>query len=161
VGGILMGITALLAASIAAPVMDVNSWLAIWVGEAIVALFLGVVFAARKAHAAKMALLSGPGQKFVLGLVPPIAAGAVITAALYRAGYPAPIPGSWLLLYGTGVLTGGAASVRIVPVMGGCFMALGALALFAPPSWGNVLMAAGFGGVHILFGIVITVKYGG
>jgi hypothetical protein len=161
VGGILMGATALGAAVIAAPVFDVSSWLSIWVAEAVVALLIGVVFATRKAHAAKMALLSGPGRKFVVGLVPPILAGAVLTAALYRAGYMAPIPGAWLLLYGTGVLTGGAASVRVVPVMGLCFMAMGALALFAPASWGNLVMAAGFGGIHILFGIMITVKYGG
>jgi hypothetical protein len=161
VGGILMGVTALVAASLATPVTQVNYWLAIWAGEALLALAIGVGFAARKAHAAKMALLSGPGRKFVSGLVPPIAAGALITAALYAAGYAAPIPGVWLLLYGTGVLAGGAASVRVVPVMGLCFMAMGAVALFAPASWGNILMAAGFGGIHILFGIVITVKYGG
>jgi hypothetical protein len=46
-------------------------------------------------------------------------------------------------------------------MMGICFMALGAAALFAPAAWGNVFLAAGFGGLHILFGILITVKYGG
>ena len=161
VGGILMGVTALTAALVAAPVVDTRLWLAIWVGAAAVALLIGVAFAARKAHAAKMVLLSGPGRKFVLGLVPPIVAGAVLTAALYRGGQMAPIPGAWLLLYGTGVLTGGAASVRVVPVMGLCFMVAGAIALFAPASWGSLVMAAGFGGIHIIFGTIITVKYGG
>jgi len=59
------------------------------------------------------------------------------------------------------VLSCGAATVRVVPGMGLSFMAMGALALFAPASWGNLVMAAGFGGIHILFGIMITVKYGG
>jgi len=160
-GGILMGATALGAALLADRMTGAGAWLIIWMAAAVVALSLGVIFAARKAHAVKMPLLSGPGRKFVRGLVPPMVAGAILTAALYRAGVPGPIPGAWMLLYGTGVLTGGAASVRVVPVMGMCFMAMGAAALFAPASWGNGLMAAGFGGIHILFGIVITVKYGG
>ena len=161
VGGILMGAAALGAALLAANVTDARSWLLIWLGAAVVALSIGVIFAAHKAHAVKMPLLTGPGRKFMQGLVPPMLAGAVLTAALYRGGQTGSIPGAWMLLYGTGVLTGGAASVRVVPIMGLCFMVMGAAALFAPPTWGNLMMAAGFGGLHILFGIVITVKYGG
>ena len=71
------------------------------------------------------------------------------------------IAGVWLLLYGTGVVTGGAFSIRIVPLMGLCFMVLGAVALFCPPNWGNAFLASGFGGLHILFGAVIASKYGG
>jgi hypothetical protein len=161
VGGILMGATALGAAVLSGRMSDARSWLTIWMAAAVVALSIGVIFAARKAHAVRMPLLSGPGRKFMQGLVPPMVAGAIITGALYRAGVTAPIPGTWMLLYGTGVLTGGAASVRVVPVMGVCFIVMGTLALFVPAPWGNVLMAAGFGGIHILFGILITVKYGG
>jgi hypothetical protein len=161
IGGILMGATALGAALVAGHGPGTTFWLAIWLVAAVAALTIGVLFAAQKAHAVKMPLLTGPGRKFVRGLVPPMLAGAVLTAALYRAGVPGPIPGAWMLLYGTGVVTGGAASVRVVPVMGICFMVIGAAALFAPPSWGNGLLAAGFGGIHILFGTIITVKYGG
>jgi hypothetical protein len=41
------------------------------------------------------------------------------------------------------------------------FMALGVAAFIAPAGWGNVFMAAGFGGLHIIFGGIIARKHGG
>jgi hypothetical protein len=108
-----------------------------------------------------MSLLSGPGRKFALSLSPPLVAGALLTAVLYRAQVVELIPGMWLLLYGVGIVTGGAFSVKIVPVMGLGFMLVGAAALFCPAAWGNSLMAAGFGGLHLIFGIIIARRHGG
>jgi hypothetical protein len=160
-GGVVMGLTALAAAGIAARQPTSSRWLITWLVEAVVAVAVAGSAAAYKARQARMPLLSGPGRKFALSFAPPIVAGALLTAALFRAGAVAILPATWLLLYGTAVVTGGAFSVRVVPVMGTCFLVLGAAAIFAPASWGSAFMAAGFGGLQIVFGLIIARRYGG
>ena len=115
----------------------------------------------RKARAVGIPLMSGPGRKVVFSLSPPLIAGALLTIVLVRARLTSAIPGSWLLLYGTGVVTGGMFSVPAVPLMGLCFMILGAAALFAPPAFSDWFMGAGFGVLHLIFGVIIARKYGG
>jgi hypothetical protein len=160
-GGVLMGITALLAAAVAGRMSSIEAWVALWMGAAAISLAIALVAMSRKASTAGAALLAGAGRKFTWNLTPPLLVGAVLTVALTQAGATALLPGVWLLLYGTGVVTGGAFSVRVVPLMGFAFMVAGALALFLPPGWEDLVMAAGFGGLHIVFGIVIWRKYGG
>lgn len=160
-GGVAMGVTGLGAALLAVGARSADTWLMTWLAAAVVAAAIGVYASARKARAAGVSLLSGPARKFALGLTPPLLVGALLTFAFYPAGLTAILPGVWLLLYGTAVVTGGAYSVRIVPLLGLCFILLGAVALFAPASWGNALLAAGFGGLHIVFGIWIARRYGG
>jgi len=116
---------------------------------------------ARKSRAEGIPLLSGPGRRFVWNVTPPLAAGAALTVALAQAGLNHLLPGTWLLLYGTSVVTGGSYSVRPIPLMGLGFMAAGVLAFLAPAEWGDAFMAVGFGGLHIVFGIVIWRKHGG
>ena len=160
-GQVAIGFTALASASISAQQKTFKAWLAVWLAEAVIALLIAGWSIDRKARAAKMPLLSGPGRKVAFSLSPPIFAGAIVTVVLYRAGLTNAIPGLWLLLYGTGVVTGGMFSVTVVPIMGLCFMALGAAAFFVSAEYANWLMAAGFGGLHILFGVIIARRYGG
>jgi len=159
-GDVAIGATALLAAFIAAQQSSFKGWLAVWIAEALVSLLIAGWSMDRKARAAQLPLLSGPGRKVAFSLSPPILAGGLLTIVLYRAGLIDFIPGVWLLLYGTGVVTGGMFSVPIIPLMGMCFMGLGAATLFAP-AFANWLMAAGFGGLHIVFGVIIARRYGG
>ena len=160
-GGVAMGVTALMAALAASRQTTPRAWLAVWLIEAFVAMAIAAPAAATKAHRANSALFSGPGRKFVLSFAPPIVVGGLLTFALYHADFLAALPGVWLLLYGTAIVTGGAFSVRVVPVMGLCLMLLGAAALFAPPVWGDAFMAAGFGVVQIGFGWWIARHFGG
>ena len=159
-GGILMGLTALAAAA-AAQWLAPDRWLEIWIGVALLAFAIGGLAMARKARAQGVRLSRGIGRRFLLSLSPPLAAAALLTVALTAAGAAELVPACWLLLYGAGVITGGAFSVRLVPAMGACFMVLGVLALLAPAGWSNAILAAGFGGCHLIFGAVIARRYGG
>jgi hypothetical protein len=160
-GEMAVGATALGAAYLAARQGSIQGWLASWLGEAVLAFLITVGAFTWKARRAQVSLFSAPGRRFVLGLLPPLFAGALLTGVLLISGALAVLPGLWLLLYGTGVVTGGAFSVRTVPVMGLAFMVLGAVALIAPPSWGDALLAAGFGGLHLVFGAFIAWRHGG
>lgn len=160
-GAIFMGLTALVATFIAMQQHSARAWLETWIVEALVATLVGGWAMDRKARRQETSLLSGPARKFILGLTPRILVGALLTFVFYRAGMMRDVPGMWLLLYGTGVVTGGAFSVRIVPLKGVSFMLLGAIAIFSPGAWGNFYMAVGFGLLNIIFGIIIARRHGG
>jgi hypothetical protein len=160
-GMVLMGITGLATAAVASRAGSSGRWLAIWVAESAIALVLVLLAMERKARRAGVPLWSGPGRRFLLSFMPSFVAGGLLTLALYQADALSVIPGMWLLLYGTGVVAGGTLSVRAVPAMGVAFMAVGLLALAAPASWGLALLAASFGGLHVIFGAIIAYKYGG
>jgi hypothetical protein len=160
-GEIGIGVIGLGAALVAARVGSAEAWLASWMGAALLALVTGLIAVTRKARVAGVPLLEGAGRKSALSFAPPLAVGALLTVVLYRAGVMDAMPGMWLALYGAGVITGGAFSVRIVPVMGLCFMLMGAAALLTPPGWADVWLALSFGGLHIAFGAVIVRKHGG
>jgi len=160
-GGILMGISALLTALISSRVPSDDVWVASWLGEAVLALAIGGWAMAQKARAVQSTLLDGPGRKFALSLCPAMIAGGILTLVLYRNSQFSLMPGMWLLLYGVAVVTGGAFSVSVVPIMGVCFMTLGSIALFSPMAWANWFMAAGFGVLQIVFGVIIARRYGG
>src|SRR5262252_2172300 len=160
-GGVAMGLTALVAAGLSLLAKTPEQWLGVWLAEACVAVSIGVWAMARKARRTGSELFSGPARRFLLTLTPPLGAGAVLTLVLAREGQVTLLPGVWLLLYGTAVVTGGAMSVRTVLVMGALLMLLGCAALSSPPSFGTAYLAAGFGVLHIVFGLAIARRHGG
>ena len=161
IGVVAMGLVTLVASVFAMTASSELIWLTVWFETAAVSLSITVYSMARKSKSEGQSLLSGPGRRFTWNVIPPMAAGAVLTFALLQLGALELLPGTWLLLYGASVVTGGPYSVRSVPLMGAAFMCVGALALVTPPSWGDIWMAAGFGGLHIVFGVVIWRKHGG
>ncbi|HXW14951.1 MAG TPA: hypothetical protein VEN79_10615 [Terriglobia bacterium] len=160
-GGVGMGVTALATACVAPRPSSGKAWLITWLAAALAAFALGALAIYWKARRAGTPVLTGSGRKCLLSLFPPLLAGAVISGAVYATGLTRLLPSFWLLLYGVGVISAGTFSVRVVPVMGLCFMVAGVAALFCPAAWSNTVMAVGFGGLHILFGTIIARRYGG
>lgn len=160
-GGVVMGISALAASLVAGMQPTPDRWLIVWLTEAAIAFSIGGFSMQRKAKRNQTTIFSPPGRKFALSFAPPVIVGALLTLVFVRVGVRALIPGMWLSLYGAAVITGGAFSVRVVPVMGSLFLILGTLAFFSSPLWSDYLLAGGFGGLHILFGIIIARRHGG
>ena len=160
-GCIAMGAVALVAAALDAATPLSAFWLALWVGAAVVAAATALVFMRIKARTQGLSLRRAVVRRFFMTLTPAFVAAAVLTAALADVVSRETIAGTWLLLYGVSIVTGGSYSVRLIPAMGAGFMALGLAALASPAAWGDVYMAIAFGGLHIVFGLVIWRKHGG
>jgi hypothetical protein len=161
-GGCAIGVTAIVTAFFASNVvLQPRLWVMTWLAEGVVAVAIAGVMMYTKARSASVSLTAGPARRFFISYSAPLIAAALITLALVRASIFAPLPAVWLLLYGASFISSGSFSIRVVPVMGIFFMILGLAACFVPLSIGNLLMGAGFGVLHIVFGFIIARSYGG
>lgn len=160
-GGVAMGASALIGAVVSAGATTPRAWTITWLAVAAVASAIGAVTMSLKARREEGAMLSGKARRFFLGFLPPVGVGVLLTLVLVQHELYGALAGTWLLLYGAGLVTGGVFSVRVVPIMGGCFMLLGAVALFTPPSLASLWMGLGFGVLHLVFGFLIARRYGG
>ena len=160
-GQIATGIIAFAAAIVSRELKPGPVWLGEWLAASVLAVVIGVTSSIWKGRRVREPFIFAPLRKFALGFAPPITAGVVLTFYFAKLGLFALLPACWLLLYGAGVMTGGMFSVRSVPVMGICFMALGCIAVLAPVAWSAALLAAGFGALPIVFGALIAWRYGG
>jgi hypothetical protein len=145
-------------------------WLDCWTGVAIIGCALGVLGLVFKSRKHGTPVLFGAGRKFLLNFSPAIVAGIALSQMLYVNGLDRYLPAVWLLMYGVAVISGGAFSIPIIPVMGVCFMLAGVLTFFLPQTVLNapgtvrptdIVLAASFGGLHLGFGALIARKHGG
>ena len=160
-GGMLMGITAVGAAYIAHTQVYQRDQLVTWLAEAFLAFAIGLLAMWQKSKMGGTPLISVPAKKFALSFLPPLIVGMALTLGLWRYEHYEIMAPVWMLCYGAAVVCGGAFSVPVVPVMGWCFIALGATAFALPASYGNLLLALSFGLVHTIFGIIIGRRHGG
>lgn len=160
-GGMLMGATAVAAAYIASMQVYLVDSLAVWLGEAMLAFAIGLLAMWQKAKIGGQSLISVPARKFAFGFTPPLLAGVIIVLGLWRHGVYEMLAPVCIVCYGVAVICGGTFSARVVPVMGWCFMAVGAAAFLTPAKYGNLMMGISFGALHIIFGAIIARRYGG
>ena len=172
-GLVAIGASAIAATAFAAMQESAGGWITVWLIEGVIAAGIGISMTWRKmrrrARTAGAPVLSIPARKFLFGFWPAILAGAVLTFALIDpkgiwdeySSVPRILPGLWLLLYGVGVMTAGAFSVRAVPLMGAGLIVMGTVALLVHAVSGTLLLALGFGVWQIAFGIWIARRHGG
>jgi len=154
--GIAMGGIGLVAGALSLTPNLARYWLPIWLVAAPLAAIVGALLLARSGSITTFVATGTPGRKLALGLLPSLFAGAVITAVLWSVDRTNAIPGTWLLLYGCGLISASVSTTAIVARMGACFTGLGLMALSGPALLHIPLLALGFGGLHILFGILIA-----
>lgn len=160
-GGVGVGLLAIATAAITHPFAGTRRWLLAWLGCAILAAIVAGITMFQKARRANVSFRGTPARRFFISYFAPIFAAAALTYILGHNGLYAVLPATWLLLYGASFISSGAFSIPVVPVMGICFMALGVAACFVSPAVANALLGAGFGGLHVGFGVMIARRYGG
>jgi hypothetical protein len=160
-GQVVVGLSALGAAALAMRTTNDTAWLGVWLVEFVLAVVIGSTAMALKARATGSLFGSGALRFFMWAFSIPIVAGGLLTVRLFLTGGHAALPGLWLLLYGAGIAAGGAFSVAAVRAMGLTFMVIGAVALFTPSVPRDLWMAAGFGIVHVVYGVWIARRHGG
>jgi hypothetical protein len=160
-GGMLMGATAIAAAVISNMQVYVAYAMAVWLGEAALAFSIGLLAMWQKSKIGGQSLTSAPARKFAFSFAPPLLAGVIITLGLWRNEFYYVLAPVCIVCYGVAVICGGAFSVRVIPIMGWCFMAVGAIAFLLPSTYGNLMMGLSFGVIHVIFGAIIAKRYGG
>ena len=159
-GYVLAGVSAVFAAWLAAQQTEPVTWLGVWMLELLLAGSMTLALTAAKTEKQGKSLWSASGRRLLLAFIPAMAIGGVLTLALFLRNDLTLLPGIWLGIYGAAVTTAGAHSIRIVPMMGLAFMVLGAATLLLPlPP--NLMLAAGLGGLHIVFGALLWRNHGG
>jgi hypothetical protein len=150
--GIAVGIVGVVAAVLAALPALQTHWLLVWLASAPVACMLGVAVVVRQWSRQGRSVFGASGQRLALCLLPCLAAGAALTAVDLSEGHLHAIAGTWLMLFGCAVIATSVLTVRLLAWLGALFMAFGVMALWLPTSVHNLLLGAGFGGLHLLFG---------
>lgn len=154
-GGVLMGGVGILAGLVAGRTHEPREWVLVWLAAAGLAVPVGVAAMVHRARLGDVDLGAGVARRFVLCLATPIGAGVILSAALLQRESYDLLPTVWLTLYGAGVVVAGVFSIRIITVLGVSFMGLGLAAAFVPWWLATVLVAVGFGGLHLLSGAIV------
>ncbi len=156
--GLAMGSIGVLATVISSTPGLREYWLGVWLMAAAIGGGVGFALMTRPASLRGLSLYGTPLRKFALGLFPALLGGAVMTAVHWFNGNTHAIPGTWLLFYGCALISASVSATRMIALMGASFVLVGLVALLGPDRLQMLLLGAGFGGLHMLFGVLIGRK---
>ncbi|NUN99918.1 MAG: hypothetical protein HUU01_04805 [Saprospiraceae bacterium] len=124
----------------------------------VLAVSTGLLLSYRKASAAGQALWNGPAKRLFYSFIIPFSAGAVFVVILYFRGHFSLLAASTLLFYGMALLNAGNFTFSDIRKLGMGEIALGVLAAIFPGK-GLLFWALGFGVLHIVYGVIMYLKY--
>jgi hypothetical protein len=153
--GIVLGTMGLIATALCFVPTLRAYWVAIWLIAALLGAVVGSILLVRESSLRELRLVGTPLRKFALSLSPSLGAGLVMTAVHWFGGNLHAIPGTWLLLYGCALVAASAATTRIIAALGALFILFGLAALLLSDDFQILVLGAGFGGLHIVFGLLI------
>lgn len=152
-GIIAVGFIGLLAAFFTRNLQEMN-WVAGWAVSAVTAVILALLISSWHIRTTGKSIYVGGVTRFWLSLLPGFVSAGALTWLFIQINQIAYLPALWLLLYGVSVTAAASHSIPLVRWMGIGFLILGTVSVFAPSS--NLAMGLGFGGLHLVFGFLIT-----
>lgn len=132
---------------------------AAWGPVAALGLAVDVWFTVALARGRGESAWSPAARQLVGGLLPGLLAGAILTAFLFDLRHVEALPGAWMVCYGAALMGASLFAPWEVRWAGLSFLAAGALSLLLFRARALEAMAAGFGGIHLLFGLYVLARY--
>lgn len=135
--------------------------LAAWAVLLALSVLVGLWTMARKARRTGQPVWSPVLRKALWGYCAAMLLGGILSGAVIRTGRFDLLPEIWLGCYGSAMIAGGVMSVAPVRWMGISFLALAGAGALLPAQYGLLLLAAGFGVLHLAFGAYIAWRHDG
>lgn len=124
----------------------------------ILALTVGIIFTIRKARKKELAVWNAAVKKFLVNLFVPLVAGGLFCLVLLYYHIIILIAPVMLIFYGISLVSASVFTFKLIRYLGYSEIILGLLACFYI-GYGLLFWALGFGVLHIIYGIVMYVKY--
>ncbi len=124
----------------------------------VLAVALSFLFSYRMALRQKLPFWSPAARDVLESLLVPLASGGGLAVILIARGYMPFVPGTTLLFYGLALVAASRQTVRDLRNLGFLQIVFGLLA-FAFPALALLLWGAGFGLLHVAYGLLMYWKY--
>lgn len=135
-------------------------WKTMGLGVAILltAVFFATLFSVRMARKKNLPLWNRTAERLLINMMIPLGVGAVFCFQLARFGFVGMVAPATLIFYGLALLNAGKYTLREIRYLGLSEIALGLIAGFWV-GYGLVFWVVGFGVLHIIYGVVMYLKY--
>ena len=122
------------------------------------ALFLALFFSMRMAKKRDLPLYNATAQKLIVSLLVPLVSGGLFCIFQMKNGYYGMVPATMLLFYGVSLLNGSKYTLPEIRFLGLSEIVLGLFSAWYLGS-GLYFWAFGFGVLHIIYGVVMYIRY--